>query len=97
MTDFDVAAFGQDGFGTVRGAVPPAVVTELVAAIERVQAGVADLSPDMRGRLTLERDLSADRRGGTAASVVGDAIFILGDPAAFDDAFLRGSCRVPGW
>ncbi len=88
MAEFDVAAFRKDGFGTVRGAVSPAVVEGLVAAVERVQAEVSDLSPDMRGRLTLERDLPADRRGGMAASRVGDAIFILGDPASFDDAFL---------
>ena len=67
----------------------PAVVAELVAAVERVRAGVAELSPDLRERLTLERDLSTDRRGGTAAFIVGDAIFILGDPASFDAVFLR--------
>lgn len=89
MIGFDVAAFRRDGFGTVSGAVSPAVVAGLVGAVERVQAGVADLSPEMRTRLTLERDLAADRRGGTAASVVGDAIFILGDPTAFDAVFLQ--------
>ncbi len=89
MTGFDVAAFRRDGFGTVRAAVSPAAVAGLVAAVERIQAGVADLSSDLRDRLTLERDLPADRRGGMAACAVGDAIFILGDPAAFDEAFLR--------
>ncbi len=88
MTKFDIAAFRRNGFGTVRAAVSPALVAGLIAVVERIQVAVADLPPDLRARLTLERDLAADRRGGAAASLVGDAIFILGDPAAFDEAFL---------
>ena len=88
MTHFDAGAFRRDGFATACGAVSPAIVAKLAAAVERIQAGVADLSPELRDRLTLERDLPAERRGGADACAVGDAIFILGDPAAFDDAFL---------
>lgn len=84
---FDFAAYGRDGFCVFRRAVPPSLVAAMAVAVERVQASVAGLPPDLLGRLVLERDLPADKRGGVAASEVGDAIFILGDPVAFDGAF----------
>ena len=84
---FDRLAFARDGFGVVRGAIPQTLVTALGKAFQRVQASVSDLPPHLLERLTLERDLTADKRGGAAASEVGDAIFILGDPVAFDEAF----------
>lgn len=84
---FDLARYVQDGFGVVRNAVAPILVARLAAAVERVQAAVPILPPNLRERLTLERDLSADRRGGIPSSAVGDAVFLLGDPVAFDDEF----------
>lgn len=47
------------------------------------------LSPPLLERLTFERDLPVERRCGIPASEVGDAIFILGDPVAFDDVFWK--------
>ncbi|BBK43869.1 hypothetical protein STVA_38890 [Allostella vacuolata] len=91
----DEAGYGRDGFGIVRGLVPPAQVAELAAAVEEVQARVAALPAELARRLTLERDLTADRRGGIPADAVGDAIFILGDPPAFDARF-RAPLLLPG-
>lgn len=81
------ASLERDGYEVVRRVIPPTVLRRLVAAVERVQASVADLPPELLGRLIFERDLPAGRRDGVAASDVGDAIFILGDPAAFDGVF----------
>jgi len=83
----DKAAFARDGFDIVRRAVPQTLVAALGEAFQRVQASVSDLPPHLLERLTFERDLTADRRGGVAASEVGDAIFMLGDPVAFDAVF----------
>ncbi|WP_149536789.1 phytanoyl-CoA dioxygenase family protein [Siccirubricoccus phaeus] len=84
---FDRAAFARDGFGIVRGAVPGSLLGMLRNAVQRVQDTVPSLPSHLRERLTFERDLPAGRRGGIAASEVGDAIFILGDPVAFDAVF----------
>ncbi|RAI55994.1 phytanoyl-CoA dioxygenase family protein [Roseicella frigidaeris] len=84
---FDRAGFAQTGFAVVRGTVPAPLLAALRAAVQRVQDAVHDLPPHLRERLTLERDLPAAQRGGVAASEVGDAIFILGDPVAFDPVF----------
>ncbi|MBR0666417.1 phytanoyl-CoA dioxygenase family protein [Roseomonas hellenica] len=82
------ATYARDGFCVVRGAVPPARILALRRAVERVQASVPDLPPPLLERLTFERDLPAENRGGATAAAVGDAIFILGDPPAFDSIFL---------
>lgn len=87
MAIFDAAGFARDGYCVVRQAVPQPRVAAFRRAVNRVQAMVPDLPPMLRERLTLERDLPADRRGGIAAEEVGDAIFILGDPPAFDTIF----------
>ena len=68
----------------------PCVMRHYPAVLDRGESDA--IAGRIRARMAeqgIGRDLSAARRGGTAASVVGDAIFILGDPAAFDDAFLR--------
>lgn len=83
------ADFARDGFRVVRQAVPAPLVAALRETVERVQASVASLPPHLLERLTLERDLPAGRRGGRPASEVGDAIFLLGDPVAFDPVFLQ--------
>jgi phytanoyl-CoA hydroxylase len=87
-TIFDRTAFARDGVCVVRQAVPSGLVAALIKAVERIQASVADLPSHLLERLTLERDLPADKRGGVGASEVGNAIFIVGDPVAFDDGFL---------
>lgn len=83
----DKLAFTRDGFGVVRRAVPASLLAALKDAAQRVQDIVPALPPHLLERLTFERDLNLDRRGGIASSAVGDAIFILGDPVAFDDVF----------
>lgn len=87
MAIFDAAGFARDGYCVMRQAVPQPRVAAFTRAVDRVQAMVPDLPPALRERLTLERDLPADKRGGIAAEEVGDAIFILGDPPAFDAIF----------
>lgn len=87
MAIFDAAGFARDGYCVVRQAVPLPRVAAFCRAVDRVQAMVPDLPPVLRERLTLERDLPADRRGGIAAEEVRDSIFILGDPTAFDAIF----------
>jgi len=84
---FDKAAYDRDGFGVVRGAVPASLLAALREAVQRVQDTVSALPPPLLERLTFERDLPANRRGGIGADEVGDAIFILGDPVAFDAVF----------
>ncbi|MCR0981880.1 phytanoyl-CoA dioxygenase family protein [Roseomonas populi] len=86
-SSFDSAAFARDGFAVVGNAVSPPLLAGLRDALERVQGAVPGLPPELLERLTFERDLPEARRGGIAASEVGDAIFILGDPVAFDPLF----------
>jgi len=84
---FDNAAYDRDGFGLLRGAIPAPLLAALRAAVQRVQDEVATLPPPLLERLTFERDLPAHGRGGIGAERVGDAVFILGDPVAFDAVF----------
>lgn len=86
-SSFNRAAFARDGFGVIRNAVPAPLLMALRDAIQRVQDTVSELPPELYQRLTFERDLPISRRGGIAASEVSDAIFILGDPVAFDALF----------
>ncbi|WP_326533938.1 phytanoyl-CoA dioxygenase family protein [Pseudorhodoferax sp.] len=79
--------YRAQGFAVLRGAVAPALVARLGAAVDRVQAGVATMAPAERARLVLERDQPPALRGGVPAEAVGDAIFILGEPSAFDPLF----------
>ncbi|MBS7809397.1 phytanoyl-CoA dioxygenase family protein [Roseococcus pinisoli] len=83
----DREAFARDGFSVIRRAVPEPLLSALDGAVRRVQATVSGLPPSLLARLTFERDLPEAHRGGIAAAEVGDAIFILGDPVAFDDVF----------
>lgn len=71
----------------MRGAVEAACVEGLREAVESIQGRVGTMSEAERARLVFERDLPADRRGGVPADGVGDAIFILGEPFAFDARF----------
>lgn len=87
MQDDDRADYARNGFALVRGAVTGPLLAALGQAVDAVQAAVPGLAPGLRERLTLERDLTEDRRDGIAASEVGDAIFILGDPPAFAPVF----------
>ncbi|ONG53167.1 hypothetical protein BKE38_13200 [Pseudoroseomonas deserti] len=83
----DLAGFAARGFALLPGAVDAALRQSLIDAVQRVQDSVPRLAPELRERLTLERDLPATHRDGIEAGSVGDAIFILGDPVAFDAVF----------
>jgi hypothetical protein len=84
--------YQRDGFSLHRQVIPAALVGRLIACVARIQAGIGGLPPHLRRRLTLERDISATARDGFSAT--GDAIFIIGDPAAFDPVF-ASLARIP--
>ena len=79
--------YHQQGFAVLPGLVAPALVQRLQAATQRIQHGQAALPAALREHLVFERDLSVQGRSGVEASAVGDAIFIIGDPPAFDPVF----------
>jgi phytanoyl-CoA hydroxylase len=80
-------AFSRNGFAVARDTVSAQLLTRLKDAVQKVQDSVSILPPHLLERLTLERDLSADRRNGVEAAAVGDSIFIISDPVAFDEIF----------
>jgi Phytanoyl-CoA dioxygenase (PhyH) len=81
------ADYDQLGYVISPALLSSELTVEMIELIETVQSGIADLSPQHLNLLVLERDLPASKRGGIAAGEVGDAIFILGDPPAFDRRF----------
>ena len=62
-------------------------ILRTIAAVEQIQAGVSGLSPELAEKLVMERDLPAAKRGGLSSDDAGEAIFIIGDPPAFDPWF----------
>lgn len=70
-------------------AVPAARIAAWRQAVDAVQGRLPGLPADLKAKLVLERDLPPARRDGVPAAEVGDAIFILGEPWAFDPAFER--------
>ena len=84
-----LAGYEAQGFAVLPGFVGPSWIEALREAVDAVQRNVANLDEAGRARLVFERDLSATRRGGIAAEAVGDALFIIGEPEAFDSVFLR--------
>lgn len=84
---FDTDAFARNGFGVVRGVISTSLLSDLRNAVQRVEEAVSVLPLHLLERLTLERDLSPKHRDGVEAAEVGDAIFIIGDPVAFDPIF----------
>lgn len=84
-----LAGYETQGFAVLPGFVDSAWIKQLCEAVDAVQRNVASLSDTERARLVFERDLSVKGRGGIAAEAVGDALFILGEPEAFDPLFLR--------
>ena len=84
-----LAGYEAQGFAVLPGFVDEAWAEALCSAVDAVQRNVANLNDTERARLVFERDLSVKGRGGIAAEAVGDALFILGEPEAFDPLFLR--------
>ncbi|MGJ7604487.1 phytanoyl-CoA dioxygenase family protein [Variovorax sp. LT1R20] len=79
--------FHSQGHAQLSKAIAPDLTDRLCAAIDAIQARVPQMSEAERARLVFERDLPAHRRGEVEAPAVGDAIFILGEPCAFDPLF----------
>lgn len=90
--------YAAQGFAHWPGGFAAALLDELRAAVDAVQAGAAALPEALRARLVFERGLPAGRRGGVPDEAVGDAIFILGEPGAFAPVFdsLLGHPAVAG-
>jgi phytanoyl-CoA hydroxylase len=98
-------AFDRDGYQIIRQVIPPSIVLALTEAISKIQDSTENLPADLLSRLTFERDLPADRRDGIAAAEVGNAIFLIGDPVAFNAIFfslldqreiISAGCRALG-
>ncbi|RYF82259.1 MAG: hypothetical protein EOO29_07685 [Comamonadaceae bacterium] len=79
--------YHHQGFALLPGLLAPALVQRLQAATQRIQHDQATLPAALRDHLVFERDLSVKGRSGVEATAVGDAIFIIGDPPAFDPVF----------
>ncbi|MDQ0073737.1 hypothetical protein J2W34_005557 [Variovorax boronicumulans] len=79
--------FHSQGHAHLSKAIAPDLTGRLCTAIDAIQARVPQMSEAERARLVFERDLPAHRRGEIEAEAVGDAIFILGEPCAFDPVF----------
>lgn len=87
LMSIDPDFFHVQGFARLSEAIEPALTGRLCAAVDAIQAQVPRMSEAERVKLVFERDLPAHRRGGVEASVVDDAIFILGEPCTFDPVF----------
>lgn len=59
-----------------------------VASIQR-KAQEKSFSWDLEELLLYEKSLSSNRRGGVSDDLVGESIFIIGDPMRFDGIFLK--------
>lgn len=80
-------AYRQDGFAIVPGVLCPEQTQPLLKAIEAIQSSLSELPEEQLALLVMERDLPAVKRAGLAPREVGDAIFIIGEPPAFDYRF----------
>ena len=82
--------FARQGFAVLPPLSRADLLAEARAAVERIQATAGRLPPGpARERLVFERDLSARQREGRPAEAAGEALFIIGDPPAFDPVFAR--------
>lgn len=82
------ASYRRQGYAILPAVLDPALCADAVTRIEAIQAEIGKHPPALAARLVLERDLPAKKRGGIPAAATGDAIFIIGDPAAFDPGFV---------
>jgi len=83
------AAFDRAGYLLVPALLPVALCADLCARVETIQESVPRLSVGQCRNLVFERDLPARKRGGIPPEKTGAAIFIIGDPPAFDPTFAR--------
>lgn len=82
-----IEAYRRNGFAMLPSVFPPQYIQCLLEMIEAIQASLPTLTAEQCARLILERDLPATKRNGLPAELTGDAIFIIGEPPAFDYRF----------
>lgn len=82
-----IEAYWRDGFAVLPDMLPAQHIQRLLGMIETIQSSLPTMSAKQLAQLVLERDLPAAKRGGLAAEHTGDAIFIIGEPPAFDYRF----------
>lgn len=90
-----VEAYRRNGFAMLPSAFPPQHIQCLLEMIEAIQASLPTLTAEQCARLIMERDLPAAKRNGLTAELTGDAIFIIGEPPAFDYRFAELMLYAP--
>lgn len=90
-----IEAYRRNGFAMLPSVFPPHHIQCLLEMIEAIQASLPTLTAEQCARLILERDLPATKRNGLAAELTGDAIFIIGEPPAFDYRFAELMLYAP--
>lgn len=81
--------FEQQGFVIWPRPMEKGLLDSLVASVEAIQrhAQARTLDPALDELLVYEKDLSASKRAGLDGALTGNSIFIVGDPARFDEVF----------
>jgi phytanoyl-CoA hydroxylase len=79
--------FHGQGFAVVPPFLDPARLQAAAERIEAIRREAPVLPEPLRRRLLFERELPAAKRQGIAPEATGDALFLLGDPPAFDPLF----------
>lgn len=82
------SSYREAGYAILPAALNSTIAADAVARIEAIQAETGRHPPALAAKLVLERDLPAQKRGGIPAEATGDAIFIIGDPVAFDPGLM---------
>lgn len=83
--------FDGQGFVIWPSPIEKSLLDGLVASVEAIQrnAQAKALDPALNELLVYEKDLSASKRAGVEGALTGDSIFIVGDPARFDEVFAK--------
>jgi Phytanoyl-CoA dioxygenase (PhyH) len=79
--------FHGQGFAILPPFLDPALLQAATERIEAIRQTASTLPEPLRRRLIFERELPATKRQGIAPEATGDALFLLGDPPAFDPLF----------
>lgn len=82
--------YQDDGFLVVEKVMPEPVIIRLRSELDRLCADALSLAPHLREQLTFERDLIAMQPGRSelSSAAVGDAVYMIGDLAAFGGLFV---------
>jgi len=79
--------FHGQGFAVLPPFLDPILLHAATERIEAIRRTAPTLPEPLRRRLIFERELPAAKRQGIAPEATGDALFLLGDPPAFDPLF----------